>query len=365
MTSGVPMAGAPDLAHTFALAHSSTALVVFAVPGVFAMIVEPIVFVLSDRLPRKWFVVGGLAAMAASAFAAAIAPNVYVLAAAFGVWYVATGSACAIAQATLVDANPDRRAQTMARWTLFAAIGDIAAPLLLAVLAAVGWDWRFAFVLVGFVLVGFALAIAMRRFPDAPALADGEEPTSTWQALKSALRDPRLLAWLFGTALCDLLDEILVVFASLHVRGELATGTTWQAIILGALMLGGVIGLLVLERLLARHGERRLLVVMALACAVFYAAWLAAPWPWLSALLIFPVGATAATLYPLAAARAYACAPGRSSIVLATSHLFTPLGLALPWLLGIVADVAGTWVALALLVLQPLGLVVLARATRS
>jgi MFS family permease len=332
---------------------------VFVAPGVFAMIVEPIVFLLSDRFPRKWFVAGGLAAMAASAFAAALAPNVYLLAAAFGVWYVATGSACAIAQATLVDAAPDRRAQTMARWTLCSAIGDIAAPLLLAVLAALGWNWRFAFVLVGVILAGFALAIALRRFPAAPAAdAEAAQP-STWQALKAAVRDPRLLAWLFGTALCDLLDEILVVFASLHVRA-LGASVTEQAIILGSLMAGGVAGLVVLERLLGKTSERRLLVVMGLACAGFYAAWLAAPWLWLSAVLMVPVGATAATLYPLAAARAYACAPGRSSIVLATSHLFTPLGLALPWLLGVVADAAGTWVALALLVLQPLGLVVLA-----
>lgn len=77
---------------------------------------------------------------------------------------------------------------------------------------------------------------------------------------------------------------------------------------------------------------------------------------------MIPVGATAAPLYPLAAAQAYARRPGRSGSVLAASHLFTPLGLALPWLLGTVADRAGLLVALALLVVQPLGLVALATA---
>jgi hypothetical protein len=45
-------------------------------------------------------------------------------------------------------------------------------------------------------------------------------------------------------------------------------------------------------------------------------------------------------------------------------HVFAPLGLALPWLLGLVADRAGTVAALALLIAQPIGLVALAAATR-
>ena len=50
--------------------------------------------------------------------------------------------------------------------------------------------------------------------------------------------------------------------------------------------------------------------------------------------------------------------------VLAAGHLFTPLALALPFLVGTVADHAGTLAALALLVAQPAGLVVLVAATR-
>jgi hypothetical protein len=105
-------------------------------------------------------------------------------------------------------------------------------------------------------------------------------------------------------------------------------------------------------------------IACGLLCAGFYAAWLAAPSLWWSAILIVPVGATSATLYPLAAARAYARCPGRSGVVLAGGHLFTPVGLALPWLLGMVADRAGTMVALALLIAQPLGLAALGHISR-
>jgi hypothetical protein len=79
---------------------------------------------------------------------------------------------------------------------------------------------------------------------------------------------------------------------------------------------------------------------------------------------MLPVGACAAPLYPLAAAQAYARAPNASGAVLAAGHLFTPLALALPFLVGSVADHAGTSAALALLAAQPLGLVVLVAVTR-
>ena len=67
----------------------------------------------------------------------------------------------------------------------------------------------------------------------------------------------------------------------------------------------------------------------------------------------------------LGQSKAYALRPEQSGSVLAAAHLFTPLGLALPWLVGSVADHAGTTVALVLLVAQPLGLLLLVAASRT
>ncbi|MEO8699045.1 MAG: MFS transporter [Kofleriaceae bacterium] len=364
LASGVPTAGAPDIERTFGLAHSHTALVVFVVPGIVALVIEPIVFLLSDRFPRRWFIAGGLAGMAAAALLSAIAPTPEILVVAFSLWFISSGAATALSQATLVDRDPEHRARTLTRWSLCSLVGDLAAPAILAVLAALGFEWRVAFVIVGIVVGVWAVAVALRPFPPAAVLAEEAAP-SMWQSVRTALGDRVLLLWLFGCALCDMLDEILVVFASLHVRDELGGGPTWQAVILGASMGGGALGLVVLERLLTRYSERTLLVATGLGCAVAYLAWLAAPTLWLSALLMLPVGAAATALYPLAAALAYARAPGRSGMVLAAGHLFTPLGLALPFAIGLVADAAGTQVALLLLVAQPLGMALLARIDRS
>lgn len=364
-SSGVFTAGAPDIEQSLQLSHATTAAVLFVVPGLVALVVDPLVFMLADRLGRPLLVRAGFATMAVTSFAAALAPGPISLAVALSIWYVATGAAVSMTEATLIDAWPDRQARTMARWTLLGVVGDFAAPLLIGALAVIQGGsngWRTAFALVGGVLALWTVAASLRQFPQAPVSPGDDEP-SLWQAVRDALGDRVLLVWLFGVALCNLLDEILVVFASLHVRLVLGASPAWQSATIGAFVAGGALGLVILDRLLLRHSERRLIIGSGIACAIAFIAWLAAPVAWLSALLMLPVGATALPLYPLAAAQAYARRPGRAGVIVVAGHVFAPLALALPWLLGVVADRAGTFVALSLLIAQPIGLVALAAAT--
>jgi MFS family permease len=358
----VPVVAAPDLQRTFQTAHGLLAVVVFLVPGAIAFALEPLLFLLADRYPRRWFIRGGVAGMALAAFACALAPNAAVLAVAIGIGGVANGIAASLAQATLVDRTPDARGRTLARWTLCSAIGDLAAPALLAGVALAGAGWRAAYAGVGVLLVIWLVLLA--RLEDTPASPDDEPSPPLLATLRAALRDKTLVAWLFATALCDLLDEILVVFASLHVRIDLGASAAWQSAIVAAFIVGDIVGLVVLDRLLKSRSERTLLIAGGLGCAVTYAAWLSAPTIALALVLAVPAGFFIAPLYPLAAAQAYACRPDASGSVLAAGHLFTPLGLALPWLIGIVADRAGLMTALLLLVIQPIGIVIIALATR-
>jgi MFS family permease len=242
---------------------------VFVVPGIAGLVLEPALFLLADRYPRRWFVRAGLAAMAIGALAAALAPGPITLACTLAVWYVAGGIAVALTEATLVDLWPERRAATIARWALLSLAGDIAAPALLGVLAG---NWRIGFASAAGVLAAWAVAVSVRAFPEQPAAPPTpEEPEaaqpSLLAVLRDALTDRTLVLWLFGVALCDLLDEILVVFASLHLRRDLGAGTTSQSITIGAFVVGSALGLFALDRLLKHRSERSLLVATALACA--------------------------------------------------------------------------------------------------
>jgi MFS family permease len=335
------------------------------VPGVVQLVLDPVVFLLSDRIARSWLVRGGLAVMAVTSLVAAVAPGPVTLACALSIWGVATGAAASFTEVTLIDRWPDQRARTMARWTLLAMVGDFAAPMMLGALATFGGGdqaWRTGFALVGGMLAVWAIATSLRAFP-APAAPPADDEPSLWQAVREAIRDRVLLGWLFAIALCNLLDEVLVVFASIYVRDELGASAAWQSATVGAFVAGGALGLVALDRLLVRHAERRLVIAAGAACAVAFVAWLAAPTVWLSVLLMVPVGATAAPLFPLASAQAYARCPGRAGVVVVAGHLFAPFALAVPWLVGAIADRWGTLAALAVLIVQPIGLVALAAAT--
>jgi fucose permease len=160
-----------------------------------------------------------------------------------------------------------------------------------------------------------------------------------------------------------MLDEILVAFASLHLRERLGAGVSERSVVLMAFMGGMLVGLVITERLLARFEPLRLLRVAGGAGAVAYVAWIFAPSLAWSATLLGIVGLVAAPLYPIAQARAYRALPGRSGMVNAAAALFVPLDLTLPFILGLIADHIGLPVALAMLGLQPLGLAVIAATT--
>ena len=300
--------------------------------------------------------------MAVAAFAAALAPTPWVLAAAVALAWVGSGSGVALSQASLVDAHPDQRERVLARWALLGELGDLGAPMLLAFLVASGLGWRAGYAIVGAAVLAWAALLASRSFPKPAEGEDEDEDESVWAGAAAALRNRSLLVWLGAAALCDLLDEIVIVFAALYLRDELGVDTLGRSIIFGAGIAGAIAGAMITERLLARVAPLRLLLASSATCALVYVAWWMAPSVWLSAILFAAVGATAAPLYPIASAQAYAALPARSGTVNAAAHLFTPLTLALPFALGALADAAGVRAALAVLLLQPVGLAALALA---
>lgn len=356
LASGVPFAGSPEVQRAFGVSYGQAAGWLLAAAGLLALVLEPPLFLLADRRPRRGFVVGGLLAVAACCGLGAVAPSYPWLFAAILLYGPASGVACGCAQATLMDANPQQRERWMVRWTLSGELGDLAAPALVALSVALGASYRLGFAAAGVLFALWALLLSRTAFPPragAAPSADAEAPFGA--ALRDALR--RREVWLWGVAalLCDLLDEIVVAFGALHLRDAVGLGAGARAVVLGAGVAGGALGLLAAEPLLARFDPRRLLLAACAACAVSYALWLRADSALASGALFAATGAFAALHYPITQAQLYRAIPESSGSVNALSTVLGALAIPVPFLLGVVADRVGLGAALALLLAQPLG----------
>jgi MFS family permease len=355
--SGVPFLGAPGIQSEFGISYGmaagwpQTALLLLSV------VLEPPLLLLADRYPRKRFVVGGLVLLGLLTLAAAFAPTYWTLLAIFLLWGPSSGLVTPIAQATLMDTYPERREQMMTRWTLFGAAGDLATPLCFALLAPLGLGWRAAFAAAALAMSLYALALATRRFPAAHehVAEPGDDGT-----LRSALSNRGLLLWCVACALTNLLDELVLSFGALHLRDHHGSGEVARSLVLGSCVAGGIVGLLVADRLLVRFDPLRLLVAACLAGLALMPLWVVVPSPLAVAVVLFALGALSATYYPIVKAQAYRALPGRSGAVNAVDALFTPFAVVTPLGLGLVADTAGLVPAILLLGLEPLGILAIA-----
>jgi MFS family permease len=349
--------GAADIRDELGLAYGSVALVLLVAPLLLALLVEAPLLLLSDRWRRDRLAVGATVIASACLVWAACAESGLALGLALGAWAASGGLASALCEGALVDRFPDDRERWMTRVSLLGALGDAAAPLLLVGCVALGWSWRAALI----VMAGVHLVHAMTLIPAMPERPcddendedDDEQPVL--DRLRAGLRDRRLLAWLCGASLCCLLDEVLVAFGALFLRDELDAGASTLALAFTIWALGCALGLAATDRLLRRVDPLRLLVLASLACTVVFAVWL-----WIrsvpaSVVMLALIGACGAPLYPICSARAYAARPGEAGLVAAVDQLFAPIAMLAPLVLGLLADRLGIAAALALLLLQPIG----------
>jgi MFS family permease len=369
--AGVAPVSAADIRDEFAVAYSGIALMLLVAPLLLSLVVEGPLLLFSDRWKRERVATGCIAAMGVAMLVAASASSAWMLALAFGAWGSFGGLGCGLCQGVLMDAYPDERERWMTRWTLMGAIGDAMTPVLIVAASATGIGWRGALAIAGALHLIHALVLSRVRLETATGESeadadeeDDEPPGSIWENLRAALRDRELMLWLGACALCSLLDETLVAFGVLFLRDELGAGVEVQALAFLAAALCGVLGLFLTDRLLHRVNPLHLLIATSLATAVVFVLWLFARTIPASVILLALIGLFCAPLYPICAARAYAARPGQTGLVAALDQLFVPVPLLAPLLIGFVADRSGIVIALAILLLQPVGVAVAAMFAR-
>lgn len=356
LASGLPAAGAPELRAALATTVTGISMAVFTLPLLISLCVDTPLLFWAERRRRSLMVALGLFGMGASLLLAGVAGSVLVFGGAFALFCVASGLACSLAQAALMDGDPGRREQNMANWALAGTVGDLLAPLCIAGAVALAGTYRAAYFVVAAGLVCIAPLLARRDLPggEIPNDEDGES-----ESLRAALSKRGVVLWLVGVSLCGLLDEIFAAFGALWLRDRFPADPNAVTKGLAACTIGGVLGLLLLKRLLARLSPRVLLALSCLGAFGCYAAWLTSSTVLGSTLAMGALGVFIAWQYPLVQAQAYRAAGGRSGLVAALSPVVTSFELVSPLVLGLVADRFGLVTALFTLLVQPFGLLLI------
>jgi FSR family fosmidomycin resistance protein-like MFS transporter len=362
LVDGTTGAALPLIRRDLALTYSQIGLLV-AIPLLVGGLLElPVGLLAGQGRRRRRAVLAGGAAFIVSLAVVAGARSFLVLLSAFVIFFPASGAFVGLTQAGLMDADPQRRDQHMARWTLAGSAGAVTGPLLLATVLGAGGGWRGAYLVLAAAAALACLGVACTTRDGgtflAPAGEEGEKGEdggrSTVRQAITALRRGPVVRWLFLLEVTDLLGDVLTGFLALYfvdvVHAPPAQAALAVAVRLGAGLAGDVALIHVLERAAALSVLR----VSAVAAAVLYPAFLLTAG--FAAKLAVLAGLTVATApwYPLTQAQLYRSLPGRSGVAVSLMSAASLAGGIGPLAVGLLAQRFGLAWAFAALAVTPI-----------
>jgi len=357
---GVGETAWPLIRDDLALSYTQIGLLI-SLPGILAALIEPFLGVLGEVWRRRVLILWGGLVFTASLALTAVSRSFLPLIISYILFYPASGAFVSLSQATLMDSDPARHEQNMARWTVWGSIGNVAGPLLLGAFVYLGLGWRGAYAGLA-VLAGFCLIAAYRRMPrDARDNASFPGFGQVWQGFREAFRHLRrreVWRWLLLLEFADLTMDILLGFMALYFVDVVRVGETQAGIAVTVWLAMGLVTDLLFIPFIDRQPDSlrflRRTAFLALAALVLF---LLVPGFWPKLALVVLLNLSNAGWYPVLQGRLYSTLPGQASLMLVIGAVTMPLGRFLPFLIGAAADLVGLGTAMWLLLLGPAALI--------
>ncbi|MBN1937455.1 MAG: MFS transporter [Anaerolineae bacterium] len=327
------------------------------VPAMVSSVVEPFLGVLGDAWKRRALVLGGGVLFCLSLLLTSVSDSFALLLLSFILFYPASGAFVSLSQATLMDVDPGRHEQNMARWTLAGSVGVVAGPLALGAAVALGMGWRVLFA--GFATLALLLLLLASRFRFANGCTEEAVDlkvafAGVWRALKRGA----VLRWLVLLQFSDLMLDVLLGYLALYFVDVVGV-TAGQAATAVAVWTGvGLLGDVLLIPLLERVPGLRYLRLSAAVKLVLFPAFLLVPAFGVKLALLGLLGLFNAGWYSILKAQLYSTMPGQSGTTMAADNIFGFVGALIPWGLGVIAGRFGLQATMWLLLLGPLALLI-------
>jgi FSR family fosmidomycin resistance protein-like MFS transporter len=359
---GVREAAWPLIRDELSLTYAQVGLLL-GLPNLFASLIEPVLGVLGD-VWKRWVLItlGGLL-FGLTLILAGGSYSFGLLLLAFALMYPASGALVGLAQATLMDLDPNRHEHLMARWTLAGSVGVVAGPLLLSAGLFVGLGWRGLLIGLG----GLTLAVTWLVWRQPRLRANGHAtredgaPLGLRAGLRqavSALRQRAVLRWLVLLEFSDFMLDVLLGFLALYfvdvVGVSPALAGTAVAVWSGAGLLSDALIIPVLERVRGLSYLR----VSALVMLLLFPAFMVVPGFGPKLVVLALMGLANAGWYAILQGQLYTALPGQSGTAMAVNSAFGLVTGAVPAVLGWVAQQAGLPITMWLLLLGPIALLI-------
>src|SRR5260221_2849664 len=190
LVDGTKSAALPTMRHDLGLTYGQVGLLV-SVPLLRGSLLElPLGVLAGHGRGRRLAVLGGGVLFILALVATAAARSFAGLLVAFVLFFPASGAFVSLTQSGLMDADPARREQNMARWELAGSAGAVAGPVLLLAVLPAGVGVRSAYLVLAWCAVMAWLAVARKGPGMLAELAPRRAVEGGWAPLGPALTVP-------------------------------------------------------------------------------------------------------------------------------------------------------------------------------
>lgn len=335
--------------------------ILMTVPGLISTIVEPFLGILGDVWKRRMLILGGGLCFVLALLLTSLSTGFSILLLSFILFYPASGAFVSLSQASLMDREPNRHDQNMARWTFAGSLGVVLGPVLLVGLSTIGFGWRGVFLAL-FFLACFVLALAWRKIPpdtpDLPRFPSLSILSTGFKGAFLAFKNKGILRWLVLLEFSDLMLDVLLGFLALYFHDVVGLNSTQAAGAVFIWLVAGLAGDFLLIPLLEKVDGVKYLRVSIYLELVLFPAFLSVPYPWLKLLLVGLLGVFNSGWYAILQGRLYSTLPGKSGTVMALGNITGLAGGLLPLAIGLAADAFGLRVAIWFLLAGPIALLI-------
>lgn len=333
-----------------------------SLPGIIAAFIEPFIGVLGDVWRRRALIIMGGFLFTLSLFMTSGSYSFFFLLYSFIIFNPSSGAFVNLSQANLMDSDPSRHEQNMARWTFAGSIGVLTGPLLLGLFVYLGLGWRGTYAALASLstlclLAAFrflpADSVSSLSFPSLRVVFDG------FRAAFSALKRKEVWRWLLLLQFADLVMDVFLSYMALYfVDVGRVTETQAGIAVTIWLILGMIMDFAFIPFIDRQPNSVKYLRITAVLEVFAFAAFLLLPGLIPKIVAIIFVNFFNTGWYPILQGRLYSNLSGQSASIMAIGAVTTPIAKFFPLAIGFLADRFGLQSAMWILILGPIALLI-------